>query len=1329
MRFMFDHMKIHHRIFLYFILLLLSIDNNFAQTTDPIDEIADKYQTWILGSSNLNYDNRFIETRHNRLMEHISEAEKSFSQLSATIEMGRMARVRNDVLLPLVLSYNYKGPDDKPNAGYQSEEIKANIIELYNRLYESGWNAENDALFKNPSDDNYRNHGILGLGNTQYNAASGYATAVFLSRKFLPDDILKRELATLNRLSAPAGPQFEVPVLFEVNGLNADLIIGILPSRLSYVLTLAPGEQRNNEMRYLQRMIHKALAIADGFADTIKSDFTVNHHKGVYLSAYGPRAIAAASVLAYILDGSPYRLNDISTENLIKALLAVRIYSNMYDHHKGAGGRAASTDGPIILVPFFAHLAQLNTPYQSELKGAFARYWNPSHPEFFSKFVNQVDARKEYISTMGQIEVSVDELELNVAREPAPNGHWYFHYAGMSAHRRGEWAALWKGQGKYHWDYEATTTSHSSPENLYGRHYSAGALMILNEGKPAVSGVRSGFQGPGWDWRRIPGTTTLNTTYDEMIFDNNTREYPNNIFNGGLNLNEDGLSSIDFQDRLTSVRAKKSFFYFDEYIVALGTGIRAGEQQELHTTLYQTVLEKPTDPNFLNDVRLEGIGQVENFSKQAVFLTDATGNAYYVPNPENLIMERITQTAPNDSGKRQLTGDYVSARLLHGTRPQDASYEYYIHVDGGKKGARGLAENIKNLFTIHVQSNDAHVVEYKSKSSMGYALMTENKSTGQLVDRTDIPSMVMTTETDQPGIIQIAVMNPDIGKIAGPFRYNDINDRQTWHAKPTIQPVTLTLIGQWDLVSGDGVSILSTDENSTQIRFDCIDGQSIGATLKTDAIALEAETNPQSINICEEDSVEITTQLSGIEENATVNFNLINPPSDIELSSEKSTDEAFNQQYRLILSQLNNLDLGKHDIEFSIKSGDRSIIQKISITKAQKISAPKLMSPNNGSEGIESPINLKWEASNGANEYIVEISDSQSFSPLIINQKTSETNFSTKNLNDDTQYYWRVKAIGQGNCPDSEYSAISNFKTIDDSSDDADPQPPLDENEDKEKDIANTEDVDQDGIINSEDNCPKIPNPDQLDADNNGIGNLCDTASYRNISILVRDVSCVGKMNGMISISANALSNYWVSLKGMGINTQKIFHQSDGIEFKLLQAGNYTINVGPNRENTRTFDITINDPPNLMVQTNINKAHRRLDLTLSGSNQYLIDINGSITEINYSGRHSIPIKQDIVDLKVSTSNGCQGIYQERLMFENKVRLYPNPVEEQLMVTLPKNSDAMIEIFNSSGQLVFKSRWSSWNIEHLVDVRDLPVGLYVVMVHYDGQTESFKILRK
>ncbi|MCY4216700.1 MAG: chondroitinase family polysaccharide lyase [Flavobacteriaceae bacterium] len=1331
----FGHMKIQRWILLYVVIMLVSLDHHVAQTRDAIDDIADKYQTWILGSSDMNYSNRFIETRHNRLMEHIADAEREFSELSNTIEPSRMARVRNDILLPLVLSYNYKGPSDNPNGGYQSEAIRANIIELYDQLHQSGWNAENDDLFKNPTDDNYRVHGILGLGNTEYNAAIGYATAVFLSRNFLPDDILEREMVTLNRLSAPAGPQFEVPVLFEVNGLNADLIIGILPSRLSYVLTLAPGEQRTNEMRYLQRIIHKALAIADGFADTIKSDFTVNHHKGVYLSAYGPRSLAAASVLAYILDGSPYRLNDTSTENLIQALLAARIYSNMYDHHKGAGGRAAHTDGPIILVPFFAHLAQLDTPYKSELKGAFARYWNPSHPEFFSKFVNQVDARKEYISTMGQMEVSVDELALNVAREPAPSGHWYFHYAGMSVHRRGEWAALWKGQGKYHWDYEATTTNHSSPENLYGKHYSAGALMILNEGKPAITGVKSGFQGQGWDWRRIPGTTALNTTYDGMIFNNQSRGYPANVFNGGLNLNEDGLSSIDFRDRLTSVRAKKSFFYFDEYIVALGTGISAGEQQELHTTLYQTVLEKPTDPNFLNDERLTGIGQTESFSDQAVFLTDATGNAYYVPNPENLVMERITQTAPNDSGKRQFTGDYVSARLLHGVRPQNASYEYYIHVDGGKKGARALSENVENLFTIHVQTEDAHVVEYKPTSSVGYALMTENKSTGQLVDQTDVSSMVMTTDTDQPGVIQIAVMNPEIGKIPRPFTYGDINNRQTWHAKPTTQPVTLTLKGPWNLLSGDGVSILSSDENATQIRFDCIDGQSVKATLQTDNIALSAKVEPQSVSICEEDSAEITIQLSGVEVDAMVNFSLINPPSGMELSADKNTEAESNQAYQLTFSGLNDLDSGRHDIDFSIESGDRSIMQKISIAKAQAISSPKLINPKDGSESVELQTSLTWEAADGASAYSIEISNSQSFDTFIVQENTSETSFTASNLDHDALYYWRVKAINPGDCPDSEFSEISSFKTIEESSEDSDTQPPPEEDDsdqddkDQEDDVRSTEDIDQDGIVDAEDNCPQIPNPNQFDSDNNGIGNLCDTSSYRNITILISDVSCVGKNNGTIKISAIAVSNYWISLKGMGINTQRSFHQTDGIEFNRLQAGNYTISVGPSRENARTFDVTINEPPNLLVQTKVNKARRMLDLSLSGSDKYFIDINGMTTEINDSGHYSIPVSQDMVDLKVSTPNGCQGIYQEHLTFENKVRLYPNPVEEQLTVALPENLDAVIEIFNSSGQLVFKSGLSPRSIENQVDMRHLPAGLYVAIVHYDGQTESFKIIRQ
>jgi len=51
-------------------------------------------------------------------------------------------------------------------------------------------------------------------------------------------------------------------------------------------------------------------------------------------------------------------------------------------------------------------------------------------------------------------------------------------------------------------------------------------------------------------------------------------------------------------------------------------------------------------------------------------------------------------------------------------------------------------------------------------------------------------------------------------------------------------------------------------------------------------------------------------------------------------------------------------------------------------------------------------------------------------------------------------------------------------------------------------DRHNDNDSDGDGIINVNDNCPDISNPDQVDTDGNGIGDVCEELTKTNRAVL-----------------------------------------------------------------------------------------------------------------------------------------------------------------------------------------------------------------------------------
>lgn len=91
--------------------------------------------------------------------------------------------------------------------------------------------------------------------------------------------------------------------------------------------------------------------------------------------------------------------------------------------------------------------------------------------------------------------------------------------------------------------------------------------------------------------------------------------------------------------------------------------------------------------------------------------------------------------------------------------------------------------------------------------------------------------------------------------------------------------------------------------------------------------------------------------------------------------------------------------------------------------------APVLTSPSNNATGLATTLKLTWNAVTTATGYTLEVSKNPDFSTLVFDNKTLTTNeFTVSGLEEDTSYYWRVRASNSaGNSP---YSLVRTFRTV-----------------------------------------------------------------------------------------------------------------------------------------------------------------------------------------------------------------------------------------------------------------------------------------------------------
>ena len=277
-------------------------------------------------------------------------------------------------------------------------------------------------------------------------------------------------------------------------------------------------------------------------------------------------------------------------------------------------------------------------------------------------------------------------------------------------------------------------------------------------------------------------------------------------------------------------------------------------------------------------------------------------------------------------------------------------------------------------------------------------------------------------------------------------------------------------------------------------------------------------------------------------------------------------------------------------------------------------------------------------------------------------------------------------------------------------------------------------DADNDGIADVLDNCPTIPNPDQSDSNEDGLGDVCDLYSNDNFSLKKSNPTCKGKNNGFISISAVAHFDYKLSISGSdGFTKEESFTHENEIMIPNLAKGKYTICITSN--NNTDFEMCyateLFEPDPLNVITQLNVTDFSVTLDLSGGKNYKLRLNDN----NYSlktGRHRLGLSKGLNILEVSTDLNCQGKFLKEIYISEDSTIYPNPASEIVNISVGGGAlQAEVLFFNLQGDVLYQRDvvLNLFNRSFQIPVDNYPPGVYVIRLVTGDRIENFKLLKR
>lgn len=601
--------------------------------------------------------------------------------------------------------------------------------------------------------------------------------------------------------------------------------------RLYAALMIEDETERFRAVKGLSEWTNGSICYTPGTIGGIKPDGTAFHH-GAHYPDYASSAFGILGDYANYVNGTSFTLDASARAILKQAFMAMASYCNVKEWGIGVCGRHPFNPNECSIksknINAFAYLAVDGETVDKDLASNFLRIY-----ETATATTAMNNMKKKFTA-------------LGIEKADPMQGFFTYNHAAQGVFRGGEWMVSLKGFNRYVWGAEIYYSN-----NRYGRYQSYGSIQILDSGDP-VTEADSRFLEDGWDWNRLPGTTTihkswsaLNSPYTDATLKQDETFAGSNNLNGTCGMFVIKLKEPSHKNFTPDFTARKSAFCFDNRIVCIGTGITNSESaSNTETTLFQhAILSDDEAVEWNNTVSTDATINTTVQNADGMIFKDQTGNYYQVKEPLKVIVTKGLQTSVNNKTKAATEGKFASAYIDHGAAPSDASYEYLITIQPDDSEIVALKAEGYQPYDLLRKDDKAHIVYDRETGVTGYVFFEETTldNDDYIVNATG-EVMAMIGAPDVDGQVDMSVCDPNLNIETIDYTTSDPS-RPVTHA--------FELKGEWSLVGdNDKVSVMSAStEGNTRLEITCQYGIPVTFRLENEALLANDKTEFRSIRV------------------------------------------------------------------------------------------------------------------------------------------------------------------------------------------------------------------------------------------------------------------------------------------------------------------------------------------------------------------------------------------------------------------------------------------------------------------------------------------------